>query len=99
MAHMLVPSVQCQMGITSNSIQARSIIPAKSWNSLLFNSQRPKTKKRTSTFKVLALKSDNNGTVSRLENLLNMDITPFTDKIIAEYIWYVATIFFLCSFH
>ncbi|KAJ6808879.1 glutamine synthetase, chloroplastic [Iris pallida] len=88
MAQMLVPPMQCQMGMPiSNSTQARHTT-TKMWNSLLLNSQRPKARRSASTFKVFALKSsDNSGTVSRLEGLLNLDITPFTDKIIAEYIW------------
>jgi len=48
-----------------------------------------KQNKKTSSakFRVLAVKSDGS-TINRLEGLLNLDITPFTDKIIAEYIWY-----------
>ncbi|XP_020274748.1 glutamine synthetase, chloroplastic [Asparagus officinalis] len=86
MAQTLVPTVQCQMGILSNSIQSRTSLNNKSWNSLLLNSQRPKAKKYSSSFKVFAVQSEN-GTVSRLEGLLNLDTKPFTDKIIAEYIW------------
>ena len=42
--------------------------------------------KTSSKFKVYALQSEN-GTVNRVEQLLNLDVTPYTDKIIAEYIW------------
>lgn len=87
---MVVPTMQCQMAIPSNSIKAKPIMTPRMWNSLLLHPQRPRTKKSSnSTFKVLAVKSENDGVVSRLEGLLNMDITPYTDKIIAEYIWYV----------
>ncbi|RWW61773.1 hypothetical protein BHE74_00031145 [Ensete ventricosum] len=61
------------------------MITSKMWNSLLLNAQRSKTKRNISAFKVLAVKSDN-GVVSRLEDLLKLDVAPFTDKIIAEYI-------------
>ncbi|OAY83220.1 Glutamine synthetase leaf isozyme, chloroplastic [Ananas comosus] len=88
MAQMVVPTMQCQMAIPSNSIKAKPIMTPRMWNSLLLHPQRPRTKKSSnSTFKVLAVKSENDGVVSRLEGLLNMDITPYTDKIIAEYIW------------
>lgn len=95
MAQMLVPSMQCsQMRVPCNLPQTRSLMPAKMWKSLLLNNQKAKTKKGLSSFRVFAVKSENsNGTVSRLEDLLNLDITPFTEKIIAEYIWYVT---FLC---
>lgn len=33
------------------------------------------------------MKAENN-TINRLEHLLNLDVTPYTDKIMAEYIWY-----------
>lgn len=87
MAKMMVSPMQCQMGFPSNSLQGRPMITSKMWNSLLLNAQRPKTRRGISAFKVLAVKSEN-GVVSRLEDLLNLDTTPFTDKIIAEYIWY-----------
>lgn len=86
MAKMMVSPMQCQMGFPSNSLQGRPMITSKMWNSLLLNAQRPKTRRGISAFKVLAVKSEN-GVVSRLEDLLNLDTTPFTDKIIAEYIW------------
>lgn len=94
MAQMLVPSMQCsQMRVPCNLPQTRSLMPAKMWKSLLLNNQKAKTKKGLSSFRVFAVKSENsNGTVSRLEDLLNLDITPFTEKIIAEYIWYVTVL-------
>ncbi|KAJ8500475.1 hypothetical protein OPV22_011027 [Ensete ventricosum] len=66
--------------------EGRPMITSKMWKSLLLNAQRPKTRRGISAFKVLAVKSEN-GVVSRLEDLLNLDTTPFADKIIAEYIW------------
>ncbi|PKA67209.1 Glutamine synthetase, chloroplastic/mitochondrial [Apostasia shenzhenica] len=88
MAQMLVPHPQCQMRIPSHSSSLKPAISANLWNSLLLNSQRPQGKSsRGSTFKVLAVHSSESGTVSRLEQLLNVDIATVTDKIIAEYIW------------
>jgi hypothetical protein len=44
----------------------------------------------TSGFKVMAVVSTaSTGVVPRLEQLLNMDAKPYTDKVVAEYIWYV----------
>ncbi|RWW34708.1 hypothetical protein GW17_00000514 [Ensete ventricosum] len=87
MAKMMVSPMQCQIGFPSKSLQGKTMITSKMWNSLLLNAQRSKTKRNISAFKVLAVKSDN-GVVSRLEDLLKLDMAPFTDKIIAEYIWY-----------
>lgn len=83
MAQILAPSTQWQMRVTKSSLHA-SPITSNTWSSLLM-----KQNKKTSSakFRVLAVKSDNS-TINRLEGLLNLDITPFTDKIIAEYIWY-----------
>ena len=86
MAHILAPSQQWQMRITKNSTNA-SPMTSKMWNSLPLK-QNKKTKAKTSAkFRVFALHSENS-TINRMEDLLNMDITPYTDKIIAEYIWY-----------
>ena len=82
MAQILAPSTQWQMRFTKSSHHA-SPITSNTWSSLLM-----KQNKKTSSakFRVLAVKSDGS-TINRLEGLLNLDITPFTDKIIAEYIW------------
>ncbi|KAI3927818.1 hypothetical protein MKW98_023419 [Papaver atlanticum] len=86
MAQILAPSLQCQMKITSTTTNAASPITTKMWSSLMFNQKRRGLTKNASKFKVMVVKSEN-GTINRMENLLNLDTTPFTDKIIAEYIW------------
>jgi len=46
----------------------------------------------------MALSTASTGVVPRLEQMLNMDTKPYTDKIIAEYIWYAPCIpFCRCS--
>lgn len=57
------------------------------WSSLVLKQNKKGAAKSSGKFKVVALSE--NSTVNRLENLLNMDVTPYTDKIIAEYIWYI----------
>ncbi|KAJ9696290.1 hypothetical protein PVL29_008498 [Vitis rotundifolia] len=59
---------------------------SKLWNSLLLNQRKKGTSRSSARFRVLALQSESS-TVNRLKDLLNLDITPYTDKIIAEYIW------------
>lgn len=86
MAQILAPSTQWQMGMPKNSNIA-SPMSTKMWNSLLMKQNKKGTTRSSAKFRVLALKSEN-GTINRLEDLLNLDITPYTDKIIAEYIWY-----------
>lgn len=63
-----------------------SPIATKIWGSLLLKQNMKEAAKSAGKFRVLALHSENS-TVNRTEKLLNMDITPYTDKIIAEYIW------------
>ena len=46
--------------------------------------------KTVTKFKVRASVKSENSTVNRVEQLLNLDVTPYTDKIIAEYIWYTS---------
>lgn len=82
MAQVLAPSTQWQMRITKNSPRA-SPITSNMWSSFLLR----QNKKTSPKFRVLAIKSES-GTVNRIEKLLNLDVTPYTDKIIAEYIWY-----------
>ncbi|KAF4358720.1 hypothetical protein G4B88_015071 [Cannabis sativa] len=86
MAQILAPSTQWQMRLTKVSTDA-SPLSSKMWSSLVLKQNNKRGAMKTSAkFKVLALKSDNS-TINRLEGLLNLDITPFTDRIIAEYIW------------
>ncbi|ERN12411.1 hypothetical protein AMTR_s00025p00128750 [Amborella trichopoda] len=63
------------------------------WNALLLNQRlrRRNSFKSATKFRVFSVKpakSGDNGVVNRLEDLLKPDLTPITDKIIAEYIWY-----------
>ncbi|KAJ0034833.1 hypothetical protein Pint_24944 [Pistacia integerrima] len=85
MAQILAPSTQWQMSLPKTSNLASSLT-TKMWSSLLLKQNKKAAAKSTAKFRVLAVKSENS-TINRLENLLNLDITPFTDKIIAEYIW------------
>ena len=87
MAQILSPSPQWQMRMTKNSRNA-SPMTSNMWSSL-FLKQKKATLKTSSKFRVLALQSGNS-TINRMEDLLNMDTTPYTDKIIAEYIWYIS---------
>ena len=60
----------------------------KMWSSLLLKQNKKWSSKSSAKFQVFAVKSEN-GTINRMEDLLNLDLTPFTDKIIAEYIWHM----------
>lgn len=84
MAQTLVPSLQCPKGIGCHS---RRMVSTKLWNSLLVPPHGPRPRKAGNTFKVLAAKTESSGVVSRLEDLLNLDTKPYTDSVIAEYIW------------
>ncbi|CAN1284139.1 Glutamine synthetase leaf isozyme, chloroplastic [Linum perenne] len=85
MAHILAPTAQWQMRLSNKAAAAPSApITGKMWNSLVV--KRRSTAKSSAKFRVFAISSDNS-TINRMEDLLNLDITPFTDKIIAEYIW------------
>eukprot|EP00256_Glycine_max_P042526 XP_006593065.1 glutamine synthetase leaf isozyme, chloroplastic [Glycine max] len=92
MAQILAPSTQWQMRISKSSPNATPIT-SNMWGSLLWKQNKKVSLTSSAKFRVLAIKSDNS-TINRLEGLLNLDITPFTDKIIAEYIWYLKLIFF-----
>ncbi|TYI11783.1 hypothetical protein ES332_A09G230900v1 [Gossypium tomentosum] len=85
MAQILAPSTQWQMREPKSSTFG-SPIATKMWSSLLLKQNMKGAAKSAGKFRVLALHSENS-TVNRTEKLLNMDITPYTDKIIAEYIW------------
>jgi hypothetical protein len=83
MAQAVVPAMQCQMGALGKSaVRAR---PAAA-GGRVWGVRR--AARGTSGFKVLALGPETTGVVQRMNQLLDMDTTPFTDKIIAEYIWY-----------
>lgn len=86
MAQILAPTMQWKMGMTKNTSCANPMT-AKMWGSLLLKRNKKATVKSSVGFRVFALKSENS-TINRLENLLNLDITPYTEKLIAEYIWY-----------
>jgi glutamine synthetase len=77
-AQAVVPAMQCQVGVKAAAARAR---PAAAGGRLWGVRGRD----GASGFKVMAVST---GVVPRLEQLLNMDTTPYTDKIIAEYIWY-----------
>ncbi|KAK6130399.1 hypothetical protein DH2020_035809 [Rehmannia glutinosa] len=85
MAQILAPSAQWQMRIAKNSTDA-SPLSSKMWSSLVMKQSKKGAVKSSSKFRVFAVKSEN-GTVNRMEQMLNLDVTPYTDKIIAEYIW------------
>ncbi|MED6155378.1 gamma-glutamylcysteine synthetase [Stylosanthes scabra] len=86
MAQILAPSTQWKMRIAESSTY-RIPTTSRMWNSSLWRQNKKKGAPTSSAkFRVLAMKSENS-TINRLENLLNLDITPYTDKIIAEYIW------------
>ncbi|KAK4372490.1 hypothetical protein RND71_007874 [Anisodus tanguticus] len=85
MAQILAPSAQWQMRMTKSSTDA-SPLTSKMWNSVVLKQNKRLAVKSSAKFRVFALQSDN-GTVNRVEQLLNLDVTPYTDKIIAEYIW------------
>lgn len=85
MAQILAPSAQWQMRFAKNSTDSSSLT-SKMWSSVVVKQHRKEAVKNSTKFRVVAVKSDN-GTVNRMEQLLNLDVSPYTDKIIAEYIW------------
>ncbi|MCD7448055.1 gamma-glutamylcysteine synthetase [Datura stramonium] len=85
MAQILAPSAQWQMRMTKSSTDA-SPLTSKMWSSMVLKQNKRLAVKSAAKFRVFSLQSDN-GTVNRVEQLLNLDVTPYTDKIIAEYIW------------
>jgi len=86
MAQILAPSSQWQMRIAKNSAPVCPMT-AKMWSSLVLKQNKKGIAKSSAKFRVFALKSENS-TINRMEDLLNLDLTPYTDKFIAEYIWY-----------
>lgn len=87
MAQILAPSAQWQMRMTKSSTDANPLT-SKMWSSVVLKQNKRLAVKSSAKFRVFALQSDS-GTVNRVEQLLNLDVTPYTDKIIAEYIWYL----------
>lgn len=82
----MAQAMQCQVGVEVAAVaRAR---PAAAGGRMWGVSTRTR---RGGGFKVMAVSTGSTGVVPRLEQLLNMDTTPYTDKIIAEYIWYVRT--------
>ncbi|KAK6146123.1 hypothetical protein DH2020_019992 [Rehmannia glutinosa] len=86
MAQILAPSAQWQMRMGKNSTDVISPLTTKMWSSLVFKQDKKGALKSSTKFRVFAANSDNS-TINRVEQLLNLDVTPYTDKIIAEYIW------------
>nr|GLL16434.1 glutamine synthetase, chloroplastic [Ipomoea trifida]GMC52752.1 glutamine synthetase leaf isozyme, chloroplastic [Ipomoea batatas]GMC55668.1 glutamine synthetase leaf isozyme, chloroplastic [Ipomoea batatas] len=89
MAQILAPSAQWQMRIAKSSTEA-SPMASKMWGSVVMKPNKRLAVKSSAKFRVFALQSKNS-TVNRMEQLLNLDVTPYTDKIIAEYIWELLT--------
>lgn len=85
MAQCLAPSVQWQMRLTKNAMETSSMT-SKLWNSLSMRQSKKGAIKTATKFKICASAK---GTINRMEDLLNLDVTPYTNKIIAEYIWYI----------
>lgn len=84
MAQILAPSAQWQMRIAKNSTDV-SPLTTKMWSSLVKQNKKVAVKSSVK-FRVFASSSES-GTINRMEQLLNLDVTPYTDRIIAEYIW------------
>lgn len=84
MAQILAASPTCQMRVPKHSSSV--IASSKLWSSVVLK-QKKQSSNKLRSFRVFALQSDNS-TVNRVESLLNLDTKPYTDRIIAEYIWY-----------
>lgn len=67
-----------------------SPITPKMWSSIILKQNKKGAVKSSAKFRVLSVKSEDS-TINRMEDLLNLDVTPYTDKIIAEYIWYITS--------
>ncbi|KAI9194378.1 hypothetical protein LWI28_005436 [Acer negundo] len=85
MAQILAPSIQWQVRIPKYSGMA-SPMATNMFSPVFWKQNKKGAAKSSAKFKVFALKSDDS-TINRLDNLLNLDITPYTNSIIAEYIW------------
>ena len=95
MAQILAPSTQWQMRITRNSVSS-SPMTTKMWSSLLLKQNKELSSKSSAKFQVFVVKSKN-GTINRMEDQLNLDLTPFIDNIIVEYIWYMFFLIYICN--
>ena len=95
MEQILAPSTQWQMSIIMNSVSS-SPMTTKMWSSLLLKQNKKWSSKSSVKFQVFAVNSEN-GIINRMEDLLNLDLTPFTDKVIAEYIWYMFFPIYICN--
>lgn len=87
MAQAVVPAMQCQVGAKA-AVRARPA--AGAGGGRVWGVRR--TGRGTSGFKVVAVSTSSTGVVPRLEQMLNLDTKPYTDRIIAEYIWYATRI-------
>lgn len=85
MAQILAPSAQWQMRIAKNSTDGTPLT-SKMWSSLVVKQNKKVAVRSSAKFRVFASSSESS-TINRMEQLLNLDVTPYTDKIIAEYIW------------
>ncbi|KAL4573581.1 hypothetical protein LXL04_020391 [Taraxacum kok-saghyz] len=83
MAQYLAPSVPWQTRLTKSGMET-SLMSSKMWISLSLKQSKKGELKTSTKFRICASAS---GTINRMEDLLNLDVTPFTDKVIAEYIW------------
>ena len=83
------------MSITTNFVSS-SPMTTKMWSSLLLKQNKKWSPKSSAKFQLFAMKS-NNDTINRMEDLLNLDLTPFIDKIIVEYIWYMFFLIYICN--
>jgi glutamine synthetase len=86
MAQAVVPAMQYQVGAARGKAAVRASSAGAGGNRV-WASRR--TGRGMSGLKVMAVSTGSTGVVPRLEQLLNMDTKPYTDKIVAEYIWYV----------
>jgi hypothetical protein len=75
--------IPIQKGIGCNS---RRTVSIKLCNYLGVHPPGPRPRKADNPFNVLAAKTESTGVVLKLEDLLNLDTKPYTDKTIAEYI-------------
>lgn len=92
MAQILAASPTCQLRVPKHSV----ITSSKLWSSVVLKQKKQSTK--LGRFTVSALQSDNS-TINRVETLLNLDTKPYTDRIIAEYIWYICFLSYEIGFY
>ncbi|GAB2210296.1 hypothetical protein Droror1_Dr00015559 [Drosera rotundifolia] len=85
MAQVLSPSMQLQTRVTRNAANVNPVC-RRTRNSLSLSYKQKGSFKGCSKLRVFTVKSDGS-TINRVEQLLNLDTAPYTDKTIAEYIW------------